>query len=46
MGSVMDAASRAGAYNPKHYALDNSNIINNPNGPLAPEEVDNYQTID
>ena len=42
----MDAASRAGAYNPKHYALGDNNTSINPNGPSAPEEAENYQTID
>ena len=32
MGSVYDAATRAGAYDPKHYALGDNNTSINPNG--------------
>ena len=42
MGSVLDAATRAGAYDPKHYALGDNNTSINPNGQYPEEEPDNY----
>ena len=48
MGSVFDAATRAGAYDPKHYALGDNNTSINPNGqyPEEYQEPDNYQGVD